>query len=81
MQHQTTEHSAKSRWEYLGIPLNQENFIVFIAEIDHFAEKFGSQPVQEIELVRFILQNILEETIRSRTRGLSSGRQRTVTFA
>ncbi|MRN56029.1 response regulator [Paenibacillus monticola] len=70
MQHQTTELSAKSRWEYLGIPLAQQDFIVFIAEIDHFAEKYQTQPVQEIELVRFSLQNILEETIAAWTTGI-----------
>ncbi|MBT2288714.1 response regulator [Paenibacillus albidus] len=70
MQHQTTEHSARSRWEYLGIPLAQQDFIVFIAEIDHFAEKYQHQPVQEIELIRFSLQNILEETVSTWTNGI-----------
>jgi two-component system response regulator YesN len=70
MQHQTTELSAKARWEYLRIPLAQQNFIVFIAEIDHFVEKFQTQPIQEIELVRFSLQNILEETISAWTTGV-----------
>lgn len=70
MQHQIAEHSAKSRWEYLGIPLEQHNFVVFIAEIDHFAEKYFRQPVQEIELIRFSLQNILEETVAEWTRGI-----------
>ncbi|KGE18654.1 response regulator [Paenibacillus wynnii] len=70
MQHQTSEHSAKSRWEYLGIPLALQDFVVFIAEIDHFAEKYQTQPIQEIELVRFSLQNILEETIAAWTSGI-----------
>ncbi|WP_310832180.1 response regulator [Paenibacillus pedocola] len=70
MQHQTAGHSAKSRWEYLGIPLAQHNFVVFIAEIDHFAEKYYRQPVQEIELIRFSLQNILEESVAEWTRGI-----------
>lgn len=70
MQHQTTGPSAKARWQYLGIPLEQENFTVFIAEIDQFAGKYRAQPVQEIELIRFTLQNILEETISVWTRGV-----------
>jgi len=70
MQHQTSEHSAKSRWEYLGIPLAQQDFVVFIAEIDRFTEKYQNQPVPEIELVRFSLQNILEETVAAYTTGV-----------
>ncbi|UQZ35617.1 DNA-binding response regulator [Paenibacillus sp. PK3_47] len=70
MQHQTTESSARARWQYLGIPLEPENFVVFIAEIDQFAGKYGAQPVQEIELIRFTLQNILEETVSAWTRGV-----------
>ncbi|MBY0010912.1 response regulator [Paenibacillus typhae] len=70
MQHQTAEHSAHSRWEYLGIPLAQHDFAVFIAEIDGFAEKYYRQPVQEIELIRFSLQNILEETVAEWTKGV-----------
>ncbi len=70
MQHRATEPGAKARWEYLGIPLAQENFTVFIVEIDHFAGKYGMQPVQEIELIRFSLQNILEETILAWTQGI-----------
>lgn len=70
MQHQTAEHSSHSRWEYLGIPLAQHDFAVFIAEIDDFAEKYYRQPVQEIELIRFSLQNILEETVAEWTKGV-----------
>lgn len=70
LHHQTTEADARSRWEYLDIPLTQHNFFVFVAEIDHFAEKLSGQPVQEVELLRFSLHNILEETISARTRGV-----------
>lgn len=70
LHHQTTEADARSRWAYLDIPLDQHDFFVFVAEIDHFAEKLGGQPVQEVELQRFSLHNILEETISAWTRGV-----------
>ncbi|MNO19064.1 putative response regulatory protein [compost metagenome] len=59
-----------SRWAYLDIPLDQHDFFVFVAEIDHFTEKLSGQPVQEVELLRFSLHNILEETISAWTRGV-----------
>lgn len=70
LHHQTTEADARSRWAYLEIPLAQHDFFVFVAEIDHFAEKLQNQPVQEVELLRFSLHNILEETISAWTRGV-----------
>lgn len=70
LHHQTTEADARSRWAYLDIPLAQHDFFVFVAEIDHFAEKLQGQPVQEVELLRFSLHNILEETISAWTRGV-----------
>ncbi|GIO62795.1 response regulator [Paenibacillus cineris] len=70
LHHQTTEADARSRWAYLDIPLDQHDFFVFVAEIDHFAEKLSGQPVQEVELLRFSLHNILEETISALTRGV-----------
>lgn len=70
IRHRTSEQSARSRWAYLGIPLAEEHFFVFIAEIDRFAGKYGEARIQEIELVRFSLQNILEETVSGRTRGV-----------
>lgn len=60
----------RSRWAYLDIPLDQHDFFVFVAEIDHFTEKLSGQPVQEVELLRFSLHNILEETISAWTRGV-----------
>ncbi|MDO3412661.1 response regulator [Saccharibacillus sp. CPCC 101409] len=70
LHHRTTESDARSRWAYLDIPLDQRDFFVFVAEIDHFAEKLSGQSVQEVELLRFSLYNILEETISAWTRGV-----------
>ncbi|HZG56231.1 response regulator [Paenibacillus sp.] len=62
--------SNEKRWAFLKIPLKPENLVVMIVEIDRFAENFGMLPTQEVELVRFALQNILEETINSFTAGI-----------
>ncbi|SET89589.1 response regulator [Paenibacillus sp. NFR01] len=68
--HQAAASGTESRWDYLEIPLDREHFFVFVAEIDHFQEMYHNQTVQEVELVRFSLHNILEETISAWTRGV-----------
>jgi two-component system response regulator YesN len=68
--HQTSEANAKLRWEFLGIDLEPKDFVIFIVEIDQFMDKYHALPVQEIELIRFSLQNIMEETIAASTKGL-----------
>ncbi|MDB5055610.1 MAG: AraC family transcriptional regulator [Bacilli bacterium] len=69
MHHQTDEVNARMRWEFLDIDLKPQNFVVFIVEIDQFSDKYQAQFVQSIELIRFSLQNIMEETITSFTKG------------
>lgn len=70
LQFPTTPELAARRWAFLGIPLESRRFIVMLVEIDGFAGEMLSLPVQEVELIRFALQNILEETIASRTKGV-----------
>ncbi len=70
MHHQSSEMNARMRWEFLEIDLVPKDFVVFIVEIDKFIEKYHTLPIQEIELIRFSLQNILEETISASTRGI-----------
>ncbi len=70
MHHQSSEMNARMRWEFLEIGLVPKDFVVFIVEIDKFIEKYHTLPIQEIELIRFSLQNILEETISASTTGI-----------
>jgi two-component system response regulator YesN len=70
MHHQTSEIQARQRWDFLNIKLQPKDFVVFIVEIDHFIEKYQTMPIQEIELIRFSLHNILEETMASSTLGI-----------
>jgi two-component system, response regulator YesN len=70
MHHQTDMVNAMKRWEFLHIEMEPRHFAVLIAEIDQFSEKYQGMPVQEMELVRFSLQNIMEETIAGYTKGI-----------
>lgn len=70
LQHGARPEEVQSYWDELHVDMHPEGLAVMVIEIDHFMEKYASQPVHEIELVRFALHNILEETIQSATRGV-----------
>lgn len=70
LRHETRSEEALIYWDEMHLDMERQNFAVLIMEIDHFAERYGSQPVHEIELIRFALHNIIEETIHDATRGV-----------
>ncbi|NMO97047.1 response regulator transcription factor [Paenibacillus lemnae] len=57
-------------WDFYGIDMERRGFCVMTAEIDFFDEKTSKRSVHEVELIRFAVQNILEETIQSHTHGI-----------
>ncbi|WP_373231329.1 response regulator [Cohnella sp.] len=69
LQFRTTPEQAAKRWDFLNIGLERERFVVMLTEIDQFREQTEALPVQEVELIRFTVQNILEESLRKHTRG------------
>ncbi|WP_232729846.1 response regulator [Paenibacillus phocaensis] len=64
VRHRTTWEHASERWNFLGIDLEPQGFIVMLIEIDKFREQVAELSIREVELIRFSLQNIVEETIR-----------------
>lgn len=69
LQFRTTPEQAQKRWDFLNIGLERERFVVMLTEIDQFTEQTDTLPVQEVELIRFTVQNILEESLREHTKG------------
>ncbi|WP_373230049.1 response regulator [Cohnella sp.] len=61
--HQTSWERAAERWEFLQVDLIHRGFVVVLLEIDGFQERSEDLSVLEVELNRFSLQNITEETI------------------
>lgn len=59
------------RWEFLEIDMEDGPYAVLAAELDDQQDtEHGGQTIREIELNRFSIQNILEETIRNFTKGI-----------
>lgn len=64
VRHTTPWTLAKQRWEFLEVDLESRGFVVMLLTIDGFEEDMVGLSVREVELIRFSLQNIAEETIR-----------------
>lgn len=63
LHHKADPQETKRRWEYLNPDLNPSQLFVMVIEIDGFRDASSRISVGESELVRFTVQNILEDTI------------------
>ncbi|WP_284646194.1 response regulator transcription factor [Paenibacillus silviterrae] len=70
VQHRTSWEQAAKRWDFLKLRLQPRGLIVLLLEIDAFQERAEELSMHEVELIRFSLQNIAEETIREHADGL-----------
>ncbi|MGG3308098.1 response regulator [Paenibacillus lautus] len=70
LHHKVDKQEAEQRWEYVKPDLESRNLLVMILEIDGFDDKHRDSPMNELELARFALKNITEETIALYTRGM-----------
>jgi two-component system response regulator YesN len=61
--HRISWKEASERWEFLGIELEPRGFVVMLIEIDPFREQGAQQSIREMELIRFSLLNIIQETL------------------
>lgn len=67
LDHPTSGEKASKRWEFLGMELKPEDMAVMLLEIDGFRERMEELSVHQVELTRFTLQNVVEETLRELT--------------
>lgn len=70
VQHRTSWEQAERRWDFLKLELEPQGLTVMLLEIDAFQEHALELSMHEVELIRFSLQNIAEETIREHAAGL-----------
>ncbi|GJM67956.1 hypothetical protein HMSSN036_01720 [Paenibacillus macerans] len=61
--HRTTWEEASRRWDFLNIELEPRGFVVMLIEIDRFQEQVAELSIREMELIRFSLLNIMQETL------------------
>jgi two-component system, response regulator YesN len=63
------QNRLRQQWDFFNIHMEESRFVVLVAEIDFFQERTMELPVNEVELIRFAVHNILEETMMSHTKG------------
>ncbi|MFM9282007.1 response regulator [Paenibacillus jiagnxiensis] len=61
--HRTSWEEASRRWDFLNIELEPQGFVVMLIEIDRFQEQVAELSIREMELIRFSLLNIMQETL------------------
>ncbi|MDF2836388.1 MAG: AraC family transcriptional regulator [Paenibacillus sp.] len=69
LEHPASERKTLELWGFMELNIPPRDLTVITAEIDDYGNKYSDLPVQEIELIRFSLQNILEETVREHAKG------------
>jgi two-component system response regulator YesN len=60
--HRTSWEEASKRWYFLDIELEPCGFTVMQIEMDRFREQVADLSIREMELIRFSLLNIMQET-------------------
>ncbi|MHA6481764.1 response regulator [Paenibacillus sp. strain BS8-2] len=60
--HRTSWEEASGRWDFLNIKLAPRGFVVMVIKMDRFGEQVAEPSIREMELIRFSLLNIMQET-------------------
>lgn len=63
LEYPTPWEKTASRWSFLDLSLDGSGLVVLLLEIDGFREALEDQSVRQIELTRFAIQNVVEETL------------------
>ncbi|GIP19439.1 DNA-binding response regulator [Paenibacillus montaniterrae] len=70
IRHDELPKHASEKWEFLGIDLERTGFIAMIAQIDGLMDEQAPLSVRDVELTRYAVQNILEETLGKQTKAI-----------
>jgi two-component system response regulator YesN len=70
IRHKWDKKSTLERLHFFEVDLAPEHLAVMVLEVDHFDEESKSMSIRDIELTRFALQNILEETLQESAKGI-----------
>lgn len=70
IRHDELPERAYEKWEFLGIDMGTRGFVAMSVQIDGLMNERFPLPVNEVELTRFAVQNIMEETINKLVKGI-----------
>ncbi|MGM0882488.1 MAG: helix-turn-helix domain-containing protein [Bacillota bacterium] len=70
IRHDELPERAYDKWEFLGIDMELRGFVAMSVQIDGLMNERSPLSVGEVELTRFAVQNIMEETIKKLAKGI-----------
>ncbi len=70
IRHEELPERASDKWDFLGIDMGTSAFVALAVQIEELMNENAQMPVREIELGRFAVQNILEETVKKEAKGI-----------
>lgn len=70
IRHDERPKHASEKWEFFGIELDKQHFIAMVGQIDDLMDEHTSLSVRDVELTRYAVQNILEETLGKQTKAI-----------
>ncbi len=70
IRHEEQPERASDKWEFLDIDMLMETFAVMVVQIEELMGEETGMPVREVELSRFAVHNILEETLKKQAKGI-----------
>ncbi|OUS76467.1 DNA-binding response regulator [Paenibacillus sp. MY03] len=68
--HRISWEDASERWDFLNIKLEPRGFVVMLIEMDNVREGTAEPSIRELELIRFSLLNIMQETLAEHARSV-----------
>lgn len=68
--HRISWEEASGRWDFLNIKLEPRGFVVMLIEMDDSRAEVAEPSIREMELIRFSLLNIMQETLAEHTRSV-----------
>ncbi|WNR45340.1 response regulator [Paenibacillus roseipurpureus] len=70
LRYMANEAMLRERWDYLKMDLNHKHLTLMCVEMDGFAKGLEDTSIHDVELARFAVKNILEETLASVTKAV-----------
>lgn len=70
IRHNELPERAYERWEFLGIDMGISGFVAMSVQIDGLMNERSPLSVREVEITRFAVHNIMEETIKKQAKGI-----------
>lgn len=67
LHHESNASDTLERLQFLNVQLHTSPYIVLLAQVDQYEQLENQYAMKELELIRFAIQNVLENTLQDQT--------------